>query len=403
MPEELITGKASWHDKFLAFAGTMNAMPGNPLYAWAHMELKQYFGVAEPLSSATAEKIWRQTCAVAESGAISARRLIEGSKVEVIYTTNDPAEDLSAHQSLAKDRSFRTKVRPTFRPDIACMGIARPDFSSYVEKLGRAAGNEIRTFADWLAALEKRLDFFYENGCRIADLSVGAIPDTGLSETLARQAFEKAAAGGRPDPAQEDAYTFYMLVFFAKLYAAKGIAMQLHLSALRNCNTALYGRLGADCGVDSVGPAVSVRAFGRLLDTVERSGGLPRTLVYTLNPSSYYELATMIGNFQGGTGTAAPVPGKMQLGAAWWFNDHLDGIREQLRISAAVGLLGRFPGMLTDSRSFSSYPRHDYFRRILCSVIGEWVERGEFTDDRKVLENLDRGICVQNARDYFGE
>jgi len=397
VPEKYITGDASWHDKFIAFSGVISHMPGNPIYHWCHMELKKYFHIDKPLTPSNAEDIWKRASAFAETGAITARRLIDQSNVEVIFTTDDPADDLAGHDALAKDSSFQAKVRPTFRPDIACMGVARDDFSQYVKKVAIQAGKEVGSFVDWLAVLGSRVNYFYQKGCRVSDLSVSFMPETVYSVADAEIAFDRAMRGEDLEKRLETAYSYYMMVFFARQYAEKGMVMQLHLSSLRSGSERLLTLAGENCGNDSVGPSVSILALGKLLNEIDRQGGLPKIVVYTLNPANYYELATMIGNFQGDG-----IRGKLQLGAAWWFCDHLDGIREQMRVTAATGLLGSFLGMLTDSRSFSSFARHDYFRRILCSMLGEWVERGEFTDDEQILEDLIKGICLQNARDYFG-
>jgi len=397
VPEEYVTGGTSWHDKFIAFAGVIPFMPGNPIYHWCHMELKKYFNIDTPLTPASAEDIWKLTSDFAATGAITARRLIAQSNVEVICTTDDPADDLAGHAAISQDPSFQTKVSPAFRPDIACTGIARSDFVEYTQKVAQQAGVEVKNFADWLNVLRTRVDYFYKMGCRISDLSATFIPESVFSEANATNAFDRAMRGEALDPTLEMDYIYYMMVFFARQYAEKGIVMQLHLSALRSVNSSLLSRVGENCGNDSVGPIVSIKALGSLFNEIDQQGGLPKTVVYTLNPTNYYEIATMIGNFQGDG-----IKGKFQLGAAWWYCDHLDGIREQMRVTAATGLLGRFVGMLTDSRSFSSYARHDYFRRILCSLIGEWVELGEFCDDEQILENLVKGISVQNARNYFG-
>ncbi len=395
LPERLVTGDASWHDKFVAFAGIMPRIIGSPVYAWAHLELKTYFGIVTPMNAASAEAIWQQANAQMANGAFSARQLILRSNVEALCTTDDPADSLAFHQALAADDSFHVRVLPSFRPDMVVAGLTKPGFAAYLQRLSTAAAMPVATFADLLAAVESRLAFFVKTGCVVSDISLAAFSPVTGTRQQAEAAFAAAVAGRPVDAAADAAYQDFMLRWLAGLYRQYGLVMQLHLSAIRNNNTRRFAALGPDCGNDSVGPAVSTAAFGRFLDAVEQEGGLPKTIVYTLNEPQYYELATMIGNFWG------DVPGKLQLGAAWWFCDHVDGIRHQLATAAATGALGTFNGMLTDSRSFTSYPRHDFFRRILCSFIAGYVERGEYDPDPAGLQQLIADICVNNARVFF--
>lgn len=395
VPEEKITGSASWHDKFIAFASVMPRIIGSPVYAWAHLELKVYFGIVRPMNADSAEEIWTAANARMADGSFSARKLIVGSGVEALCTTDDPADSLEYHRVIAEDPSFPVKVLPSFRPDMACTGIAKKDFKAYVQKIEAVSGMACDTFDGFVKAMDSRLDFFTANGCAVSDISLGALAAATATHDQAKAAFDKAVTGQTVSPGEAEAYCDYMLIHFAKEYARRGLAMQLHFSAIRNNNTARFAALGADCGNDSVGPAISVAALGRFLDQVERDGGLPKTIIYTLNESQYYELATMLGNFWG------EAPGKLQLGAAWWFCDHVEGIKNQLKMTAASGALGTFNGMLTDSRSFTSYPRHDFFRRILCSYIAALVDRGEYDPDPKGLQKLITDICIDNARHYF--
>ncbi len=390
--EALITGDASWKDKFFAFASAVPRMAGSPIYHWAHMELKACFGITTPINSRTAPSIWEETSRKMADGSFCARNLIHRFGVESICTTDDPVDTLIYHQKL-KDEGFDVKVRPTFRPDAAVCGVQREDFAEYVRKIGAVSGRETDSFDGWISALQQRMTFFGEVGCNMSDLSLGKIPEESGTFEQARQAFDLAMQGTCPNDRQADAYLDYMLRFFAREYQKRGWVMQLHLSAIRNNNKRLFAVTGPDSGLDSVGPAISVVSLSRLLNAIEEEGGLPKTIVYTLNPTAYYEIASMIGNFQGKT------PNRLMLGAAWWFCDHLDGIKEQLRITANTGLLGRFTGMLTDSRSFTSYARHEYFRRILCSVVGEWVEQGLY--DPQEAPKLIEDICINNAREYF--
>ncbi len=395
VPEEKITGSASWHDKFIAFASIMPRIIGSPVYHWAHLELKVYFDIVMPMNEKSAEEIWEKANAKMADGSFSARKLIAGSNVEALCTTDDPADTLEYHKAIAADNSFPVKVLPSFRPDMICTGLMNKGFVDYLAKLETVSGMEVKDFDSFLAAVESRLDFFVENGCKVSDISLGSLADKTATYEEAKAAFETVLKGGAVTPAESDAYCDYMLRRMAKGYAAKGMAMQLHFSAIRNNNTARFAALGADCGNDSVGPAISVAALGRFLDAIEKDGGLPKTIVYTLNEAQYYELATMIGNFWG------EVPGKLQLGAAWWFCDHVEGIKNQLKMATASGALGTFNGMLTDSRSFTSYPRHDFFRRILCSYIAGFVDRGEYDPDGDGLKKLVTDICIDNIRNYL--
>lgn len=396
VPEEKITGDASWHDKFIAFAGIMPRIIGSPVYAWAHLELKVYFDIVKPMNEASAEEIWQTANAKMADGSFSARQLILRSGVEALCTTDDPADALSYHQAIRADDTFPVKVLPSFRPDMLCTGLQKPDFKKYIARLSEVSGLPCNNFEQFLAAADSRLAFFVQNGCVVSDISLGALAAQTATREQAKNAFEKVLAGEPVTHEEAEAYCDYMLRYFAKAYAQRGMVMQLHFSAIRNNNTARFEALGPDCGNDSVGPAVSVAAFARFLDAVEQDGGLPKTIVYTLNEAQYYELSTMLGNFWG-----QGVPGRLQLGAAWWFCDHVDGIYNQLVMTAATGALGTFNGMLTDSRSFTSYPRHDFFRRILCSFIAGFVERGEYDPDPAGLKKLIADICIDNARQYF--
>lgn len=386
--EEYITGKASFDEKFLAFAKVLPLAANNPVYHWAHMELKTYFGINMPLNEDSACEILKEANNLLKKEKISTRSLMKRSNVEVVCTTDDPSDSLEYHLAIAKE-PFGTRVRPAFRPDKAVGGLTKPFFTDYVKQM---TGGSI-SFADWLDALERRIDFFVSAGCRVSDLSVPVVPDKLGTYDQAKEAFDKAMTQNS-SPDDENYYISYMICHLARLYAVKGIAMQLHLSSIRNNSTRLFNLLGLDCGNDSVGQSLDISSFGRMLDNIEISGGLPKLIVYTLNQSNYYEIATMLGCFQGSS------RGMAQLGAAWWFCDHSDGIKEQMRVLSATGLLGKFNGMLTDSRSFTAYVRHDYFRRILCSFIGDLVSRGEF--DTKAAVKLVRAVSYDNARDYFG-
>lgn len=389
--EKFITGDASWKDKFCAFASTMEYAPGNPLYYWSHMELKQLFGINIPLNSKNAEKIWNLANEKIAEGGFSAQELIKRCKVNVICTTDDPADDLKYH-FLMKDSAPAT-VLPTFRPDIVCYGLNRDDILDYIKKLGNSENTEIDSFAKLLEVLEKRLDFFVSAGCKVADHALGHIPPVKGEYEDAEKVFASVLKGNKVSDSDLDKYTDFMTRFFAVRYYKRNMVMQLHMAPLRNVNGKLFSTVGADSGIDVVGDPIVAEHFARMLNDINNEAGLPKTVFYSLNATVNDMIAAMTGAFSGET------PGKMQLGSAWWFNDHVDGIRTQIHSLANAGLLGRFIGMLTDSRSFTSYVRFDFFRRILCSEIGTWVENGEFDADcGKLIE----GISYNNAKEYFG-
>jgi glucuronate isomerase len=274
--------------------------------------------------------------------------------------------------------------------------LLKEGYYEYLTRLSGVGGIEVKSFDDLLKVLINRLDYFDLMGCRIADHGITSIPNCECTKEEAMSIFHKVLLKNQPSQLEADKFMVFMLEFFAVEYSKRGWAMQLHISVVRNQNTKLYKQLGPDSGIDSTGDNVSAIAMGRLFDRIESQQGMPKTVIYTLNPSSYYMISTMVGNF------SRDIPGKMQLGAAWWFADHRDGIKEQLRVFANTGVLGLFNGMLTDSRSFTSYIRHDYFRRILCSLVGEWIEKGEYPNDMEAAGSLIRGICFDNAKNYFG-
>lgn len=384
--ERLITGDVPFDEKFYAFARVLPKAAGNPIYHWVKMELKAYFGIEEPLNERTAPAILKKANAMLAEGGYSPRELIERSRVRAIFTTDDPADSLTYHQKL-REEGFGVRVCPSFRPDMAVAGLTRPGFADYVQKLGAS------TFDEWVAALTARLDFFVENGCVITDISLDDIPPVVGDRASATAAFDAVMDGGAPDEQAVLCYFDYMLRTMAALYAERDLVMQLHLSALRNNRIGLLREAGVDSGNDSVGPALTVRHLAAFLNALDTADSLPRTIVYSLNPAPLYEIATMLGNFWHDR------ENKLMLGAAWWHLDHIDGITEQLKLAAATGLLGNFTGMLTDSRSFTSYPRHDYFRRILCNVVGEWVDAELY--DAAEAPALVRRIAYDNAEAYF--
>lgn len=393
IPERLVTGSANYYDKFFAFASALPSFIGNPVYHWAHLELKKYFGITTPLSLETAQDIWDKTCKLMADVKFSARELIHDSGVDTVVTTDDPTSDLKYHTLLLEEEK-RFRVLPCFRPD-RVINIALDGFAQYVKELGHSADVEVIDIDTLLQAVEIRLDYFIEKGCTAADISFENFPNTECDKVTANACLWAALSGHTIASTDADKYRVYVIRSLMELFSKKNIVLQIHTGVVRNQNTKRFASIGADCGIDSVGNTLDIVAAGKLFDSVERSCGLPRTIVYTLNPNSYYTLATMIGDFAG------DVKGKMQLGAAWWFMDHRDGIKEQLQIFANTSGLGLFNGMLTDSRSFVSYARHDYFRRILCSVLAKWVEAGEYPDDSNLIM-LAKNIAYYNAKNFFG-
>lgn len=394
--EEYITGGASDYDKFMAYAKTLPYAIGNPVYHWTHLELQRFFGVNEQLNEATAPVIWDTVNQKLNSEGFCPRDFIEKSNVKVVCTTDDPADDLRYHKLLANEQSFSCKVLPTFRPDKA-VEIAKEGFSEYVALLGKSENTEITTYAQLLDVLKKRLEFFHDAGCRIADHGITCVPyrDTDKDET--DTIFRAALSGRKISLEEEEKYKTAILTFFGREYAKQGWTMQIHINAIRNNNTKMFKRLGPDTGYDSIHDLPSAQSLSRFFDNLEQYDSMPKVILYSLNPNDNYVLATMMGNFQGGG-----IEGKIQLGSAWWFNDHKEGMERQMKELASVGLLSKFVGMLTDSRSFLSYPRHEYFRRIMCNVIGTWVENGEYPDDYAILGKIVKGICFDNAKHYFG-
>ncbi len=336
--EEYITGNADDFEKWCAFAKTVPLTIGNPMYHWTHLELKRYFGIDETLSEKTAKAIWDRVNECLAKEAFCAQGLIKMSNVKVICTTDNPYDDLAYHKEL---KNFGTKILPTFRPDLS----------------------EIKS------DITERMDYFHENGCRLSDHAI---------DEMNNELIEK-------------------LVYLGEQYAKRGWTMQVHIGAMRNNNTKMFEKLGPDTGFDSVNDFQIAEGISKLLNALEMKDALPKTILYTLNPKDNYVLGTMLGNFQ-----KAPTPGKIQFGSGWWFNDQRDGMESQMTALANLGLLSRFVGMLTDSRSFVSYPRHEYFRRILCNLLGKWVEEGEYPADFEILKEIVEGICYKNAKEYFG-
>lgn len=394
--EKYITGDASDYEKFCKWAECLGKAIGNPLYHWSHLELRRYFGYEGVLNGDTAQEVWELCNQKLQEPGMSARNLIANSGVTLVCTTDDPADSLEWHQQLAQDSSFPVKVLPAWRPD-AAMGLERPEYLDYLQRLGQAAGVEIRTYADLKEALLSRMAFFDKMGCRASDHALTVAVCQPASEEELERVFQKRLEGEPLTQEELAAFQTGFLRFVAGEYKRLGWVMQLHYGCRRNNNTRMFHKLGRDTGYDAVlqgTPSLEVAAF---LDLLASQDALPRMVLYSLNPNDDEGLNSVIGCFQDGT----PL-GRIQQGSAWWFNDHKAGMVKQLTAFANGGLLGNFIGMLTDSRSFLSYPRHEYFRRILCELLGAWVENGEYPADWKALEKMVRGVCYNNAVEFFG-
>ena len=395
VPERFCTGDASPWEKFLAYARTVPKTVRNPLYHWTHLELKFYFGIEELLDETTAESIWHR--ANEQLAAMPVHEILRRSRVAVSCTTDDPADALAAHRQIHDEAKLATRVYPTFRPDKALVVDQPPAFNAYLGTLAEVSGVECASFDGFLGALRQRHDYFHEMGGRLSDHGLSVCDAEDCTEAEARRCFDTARAGGQVTPADAAKFRSYLMIYFGQLDAARGWTKQLHLGALRNNNTRLLGQLGPDTGFDSIGDLPQGAALGRYLDRLDRENQLPKMVLYNVNPADNYVFATMAGNFQDGT-----VPGKVQFGSGWWFLDQKEGMEGQLNALSNLGLLSRFVGMLTDSRSFLSYPRHEYFRRILCNLIGRDVVNGELPRDMTLLGNMVADISFRNAHAFFG-
>ncbi len=394
--EKYITGDASNYEKFKAWAGIMPMLIGNPLYHWTHLELQRYFGIYEPLSAKTCDEIWEKANAKIAAGGFTPRELIMNSNVTCVCTTDDPADSLEYHVLLAKDESFTTKVIPAFRPDKA-LGIELPGWKAWLEAMENTAGEKIESYSKLLDVLKNRIDFFDSLGCRASDHAFTQFPFARAGEAELEAIFAKACNGEDLCSCEVEKFKTELLRFFAKEYAKKGWGMELHIGAMRNNNTLMFKKIGPDTGYDSIADYEVAHKLSRLLDSLAEEELLPKTVLFTLNPKDNYVLGSMLGNFQ--TSEAAS---KIQFGSAWWFNDNIDGMREQMKALGNLGALSKFVGMVTDSRSFLSYPRHEYFRRILCGLIGDMVENGLYPEDYDTLCPIVQDIAYNNAVSYFG-
>lgn len=397
VPEEYITGQKPDYERFVKFVEALEMAIGNPMYHWCHLELQKFFGVYEPLTVESAERIWNHCNDMLRNDPdMTARGLIQKSNVAFIGTTDDPIDDLSWHEKIAADPDFTVTVAPSFRPDKA-VNIHKAGWLEYMQKLAASVGKtRLSSMAEVLAALTARVEFFHAHGCKVSDHGLDYVPFQNYTMEQADAVYLKALQGETLTVQEIEGYQTVLLLHLAKEYHRLDIAMQIHYSCLRNNNTRIFKWQGPDTGVDAIAQNTCGGNIAQLLAVLDEAGTCPKTILYSLNPADNAQLGTIIGCFQDST-----VPGKIQHGSAWWFNDNKTGMQEQMTTLANLGLLGNFIGMLTDSRSFLSYPRHDYFRRILCNLIGNWVENGEYPNADSSLKKIVEGVCYGNAKRYF--
>lgn len=395
IPEEYITGGASDYEKFLAWARTVPMTIGNPLYNWTHLELQRFFGIDDVLNEQSAPEIWEKVNTKLNEEGFSVRDLIEKSKVKVVCTTDDPVDSLEYHVKLREENEYSVSVVPGFRPDKG-LEINREGFLDWVAKLEEASEIEIKNYKDYLDALEARVHFFHSAGGRVSDHALDSMVYVETSYKEVAEIFANRLSGSIISQEAEKKFKTFTLIHLGKLYAELDWAMQFHINAHRNNNTRMFKILGPDTGYDSMNDDQIAKPLVKILDALEQDDKLPKTIIYSLNPGDNYVISSIINSFQDGR-----TPGKIQFGTAWWFNDTKDGMLEQMKALSTVGLFSRFIGMLTDSRSFLSYTRHEYFRRLVCNLIGEWVENGEVPHDMELLGQIVQGISYYNAKNYF--
>jgi glucuronate isomerase len=393
--ERFCTGDADPYEKFLAWASTVPRCLRNPLYHWTHLELRRYFGIEELLDERTAPDIWARANEQLRSTALDAHGILDRFRVTAVCTTDDPADDLQAHARIAAS-GLKTKVYPAFRPDRALDVDCGDVFNSWIDRLGDAADIDITTFDRLLDALRQRHQAFHDAGCRISDHGLAQCYADPCTKRVAAATFEKARADRHVSSEEQRVYASYLMLFFGRLDAEKGWTKQLHLGARRNASTRALEISGRDSGYDSIGDLPQADALGAYLDQLDHDQALPKIIVYNVNPTHNYMVATMAGNFQDGSR-----PGKVQFGSGWWFLDQKEGIEWQINALSNAGLLAHFVGMTTDSRSFMSYPRHEYFRRVLCNLLGSEIERGELPPDDALVGRLVTDVSYRNAVRYF--
>ncbi len=394
--EKYITGDATPYEKFKAWAEVMPNLIGNPLYHWTHLELQRYFGIYEPLSPATCDKIWNEANAKIKAGGFKPREIIEKSNVKFVCTTDDAADTLEYHKLIAADESFKCKVLPAFRPDKA-LAIEADAYLPWLASLEKVCGTKIASFTELKSAMLSRINFFAEMGCRAADHGIMSVPYARADENGLNAIFAKRLNGEALTETEADAYKTELLLFLANEYAERGWGMEIHIGPMRNNNTPMFRKLGPDAGYDSICDRGIAENLSRLLDAMLTDYKLPKVVLFCLNPKDNYVLGTMLGNFQ-----SDEAESKIQFGSAWWFNDNYDGMRTQMQTLMNLGAISKFVGMITDSRSFLSYTRHEYFRRILCELLGDLVEEGKYPDDIEFLSKVVKDISFNNAVKYFG-
>jgi glucuronate isomerase len=399
VPESHVTGNASWKDKFLAFAKTVPNCLRNPLYHWTALELKRFFGIDELLNEQSAERIWARCNEQIGTPEFSCRSLLTRSNVRVVCSTDDPTDTLEHHQSVAKLSGFSTKVYPTFRPDAGMRLEDLTTWNSWTDKLATVSNESCSSFDSFLCALRKRHDFFHAIGGRLSDHGLTAMDTETATDSEAKAIFDKARARKAVSATDIARFRSYLMLYFGQLDAEQGWTKQLHLGALRNTNTRLFKKLGRDIGCDSMDDHAQAAGLQFYLDTLEQRGHLPKTVLYNNHPKDNYVFATIIGNYQS---NEEGIAGRMQFGSGWWFLDTKEGMEWQINALSSTGLLSRFVGMLTDSRSFLSPPRHEYFRRILCNMLGNDIEDGALPDDFELVGGMVKRICYANAHEYFG-
>ena len=393
--EKFVTGNATPEQKFNAWAKTVPHTLRNPLYHWTHLELKRYFGISDLLSEKTAAKIWKTANAKLATPAFTTQGILKKMNVKVVGTTDDPVDTLEYHRAFAKT-NHPTKMLPAFRPDKALTVNTPESFNKWVEQLAAVANVDINSFSAYISALEKRHEYFHSQGCRLSDHGLNHCFADFCSEKVAADIFDKARKGTAISPLEHSQFASFMMVFFGHLDAKRGWTKQLHLGALRNNNTRLLTQLGPDTGFDSIGDFPQAQALSAYLNKLDSDNLLPKTIIYNLNPADNYVFGAMIGNFQDGT-----IPGKIQYGSGWWFLDQKEGMEWQINTISNLGLLSRFIGMITDSRSFMSYPRHEYFRRTLCNLIGRDIKNGLIPDDDDLVGSMIKNICYGNAKKFM--
>lgn len=394
--ERYITGDATDREKFQKWAETLEMAIGNPLYHWSHLELKRYFGYNGCLNGETAREVWQLCNEKLAKGDMTARSLIKKSNVKLLCTTDDPVDTLEWHKKIAEDDSFRVQVLPTLRPDKA-MYLEKPDYLLYLDTLGEVSGIKINSFSSLVEALKKRIEYFDAMGCTVSDHGMAYVMYAPATNAEVEEIFSKRLAGEIPDEIAEAKFKTAFMIAMGREYSKSNWVMQLHYGVKRDNSRRVFNSLGPDAGIDCIRNCTPSTQLADFLNALDETGELPKTIIYSLNPADNAAIGTIIGCFQNSSAI-----GKIQQGSAWWFNDHKIGMEEQMKSLASLGLLGNFIGMLTDSRSFLSYTRHEYFRRIMCELIGGWIENGEYPADYRVLEKIVRGISYDNAVRYFG-